>query len=100
MQIYGPFRFNPVQTDRGVQRAAPQPQVSSPANSSSSIHPVDELSLSSEAQGINRLAGVHSAEGDFRAERIADIRRAIADGSYETIEKLDGAVDRLLDQLG
>jgi anti-sigma28 factor (negative regulator of flagellin synthesis) len=34
-----------------------------------------------------------------RAVRVAEIRRQIADGTYETPEKLSAAVDALLDKL-
>jgi len=40
------------------------------------------------------------ASADIRFDRVNAIRAAIADGSYETAEKLDIALDRLLDRLG
>ena len=40
------------------------------------------------------------AASDIRFDRVAAIKAAIADGSYETPEKLDIALDRLLDRLG
>ena len=40
------------------------------------------------------------ATADIRFDRVNAIRAAIADGSYETPEKLDAALDRLLDSLG
>ena len=45
--------------------------------------------------GQSRLA---SPQADAEASRT--IRAAIADGSYETPEKLDMALDRLLERLG
>ena len=44
---------------------------------------------------------VRAAEstGDIRFDRVNAIRAAIADGSYETPEKIDLALDRLLDRL-
>ena len=53
----------------------------------------DNVSLSVDA--------VQAAEtvGDVRLDRVNSIRAAIADGSYETPEKLDVAIDRLLDRL-
>jgi len=41
-----------------------------------------------------------SATSDIRFDRVAAIKAAIADGSYETPDKLDIALDRLLDRLG
>ena len=54
----------------------------------------DAATLSTEA--------VRAAEGasDIRMDKVAAIKAAIADGSYETPEKLDAALDRLLDRLG
>ena len=40
------------------------------------------------------------ATADIRFDRVNAIRAAIADGTYETPEKLDAALDRLLDTLG
>ncbi|RLS75530.1 MAG: flagellar biosynthesis anti-sigma factor FlgM [Planctomycetota bacterium] len=40
------------------------------------------------------------ATADIRFDRVNAIRAAIADGSYDTAEKLDIALDRLLDRLG
>lgn len=39
------------------------------------------------------------AAGDIRLDRVNAIRAAIADGSYDTPEKLDIALDRLLDSI-
>jgi len=54
----------------------------------------DAVTLSTEA--------VRAAESssDIRMDKVAAIRAAIADGSYETAEKLDVALDRLLERLG
>jgi len=40
------------------------------------------------------------ATADIRLDRVNAIRAALADGSYETADKLDIALDRLLDRLG
>jgi negative regulator of flagellin synthesis FlgM len=79
------------------------------------------------AQGVNQVKGVDAAQaarqqgvgevhdavamsvdavraaetaGDIRLDKVAAIRAAIADGSYETSDKLDLALDRLLDAIG
>jgi negative regulator of flagellin synthesis FlgM len=53
----------------------------------------DAVTLSTDA--------VRAAEGasDIRFDKVAAIKAAIADGSYETPEKLDIALDRLLERL-
>ena len=59
------------------------------------IDTVDQVDISSEAQ---MLAGMNDTS-EIRAERVADIRQQIETGQYETAEKLDGAVERILDEL-
>ena len=53
----------------------------------------DNVSLSVDAVQATETVG------DVRLDRVNSIRAAIADGSYETPEKLDVALDRLLDRL-
>ncbi|MEN1678147.1 MAG: flagellar biosynthesis anti-sigma factor FlgM [Planctomycetota bacterium] len=55
--------------------------------------PVDQLEISAEAAQASQAGGV-------RTDRVAEIRAQIASGAYETPEKLDAAVERLLDQIG
>jgi negative regulator of flagellin synthesis FlgM len=54
----------------------------------------DSVTLSTEAV---RAA---DASSDIRFDKVAAIKAAIADGSYDTPEKLDIALDRLLERLG
>lgn len=54
----------------------------------------DSITLSTDAV---RAA---DAAADIRFDKVAAIKAAIADGSYDTAEKLDIALDRLLDRLG
>ncbi len=54
----------------------------------------DSVTLSTEAV---RAA---DAASDIRFDKVAAIKAAIADGSYDTPEKLDIALDRLLERLG
>lgn len=98
MQIYGPFRVSTQPTDV-TQRATPQKGVDSAPKTSAA--PTDQLDLSHAAGGVNRLdsSGPVAGNGEIRIDRVAEIRRQIADGSYETPEKLDAALDRMLDQL-
>ena len=53
--------------------------------------PVDQLDISAEAQLIQTHGGV-------RADRIANIRAEIANGQYETPERIDSALERMLDE--
>ncbi|MCG8650766.1 MAG: flagellar biosynthesis anti-sigma factor FlgM [Pirellulales bacterium] len=99
MQIYGPYRVSTAQANSGPQR----PQSPRPADVAAqpSAGPTDQLDLSHSA-AVNRLDTTSpvAGGGEIRIDRVAEIRRQIADGSYETPEKLDAALDRLLDQIG
>ena len=98
MQIYGPYRVSTTQPSAAAQRSQPQKPADAAAKPSSA--PVDQLDLSSATSAVNRLDPMSQVAGggEIRIDRVADIRRQIADGSYETPEKLDAALDRFLDQ--
>ena len=58
--------------------------------------PADQLDISPAAE-----AAAQAAESEpVRQDLVARVRSEIASGTYETPEKLDAAVDRLLDELG
>jgi negative regulator of flagellin synthesis FlgM len=91
MQIYGPAQVH------GPQPLGPPHTVrSAPAAAPSSHSFVDELDLSDAGQ---LAARVHDLP-EIRADRVAELRRQIAAGNYETDEKLNVALDRLLDEIG
>lgn len=56
--------------------------------------PQDELEISSAGRMLDEMTN----DSEMRAERLAQIKAAIDDGTYETDEKLDAALSRLLDQ--
>jgi len=55
----------------------------------------DEVSISREADLLSRIGELP----EVRQERIDQIRTEIAGGAYETQEKLDLAIARLLDEI-
>ena len=57
----------------------------------STAAPMDQLDLSVEAQMLSQT-------GNIRQERVAHLKSQIAAGVYETPEKIDAAVDRMLDE--
>jgi negative regulator of flagellin synthesis FlgM len=68
-------------------------QASPPASSAS---PVDRVEISPAAE-----AAIQAAEsGEVRQDLVNRIRAEIASGTYETQQKLDVAIDRLLDEIG
>ncbi|GIW95250.1 MAG: hypothetical protein KatS3mg110_3291 [Pirellulaceae bacterium] len=90
MHVYGPMHIHSAQPINPPHR--------SPAGSSAqpvALSGVDELDISAEAQ---QLSQSRDAAG-IRADRVAAIRAQIEAGTYETPEKLEIAVSRLLDRL-
>ena len=57
--------------------------------------PVDQLEFSAEAQMISQS----NSASNIRMDRVNDIRAQIANGVYETPEKLEVAMNRLLDEI-
>ena len=91
MQINGPSNIHGAQSLQGPQRtqgvAGKQP--------ASATQGADQVDISPEADLISRVRDVP----DVRADRVAEIRQQIEAGTYETAEKLDIAVGRLLDEI-
>lgn len=92
MQINGPSHVHGSQAINAPHRASS----AQPADQSNSIFGMDQLDISHEADMVSQVSDLP----DIRSDRVAEIRAAIASGVYETPEKLDVAVDRLLDEIG
>ena len=92
MMIYGTAQVHAPQGLSAPHRMAPAPAPSSIPSS----YGVDQLDISPEA---DLLAQVHKLP-EIRADRVAQIKAQIADGTYETEAKLDLALSRLLDEIG
>ncbi len=99
MEISSNFNVSGVQGLRGPSRGSSIPS-SDASPESVSFAPVDQLDLSPEAQSLGQASGADQPSSDIRTEKVAALRRAIADGTYETPEKMSLALDRLLDQIG
>jgi negative regulator of flagellin synthesis FlgM len=56
----------------------------------------DELQLSDAGQLVDKVRDLP----EIRQDRVDQIRAQIADGTYESEEKLEIAVGRLLDEIG
>ena len=92
MHIYGPAHLHgaqpigPPHTSRGAKPPA-----------SGQAGPIqDELEISNAGQLVDR---VHDMP-EIRQDRVNEIRAKIADGTYETDEKLEIALGQLLDEIG
>ena len=92
MQIYGP---NTIHAPHPIQR--PHSAGLAKPGSVGSAEPIrDELQLSDAAQLLDQVGDV----SDIRMDKVASIRAQIESGTYETPEKLEVAIDRLLDEIG
>jgi anti-sigma28 factor (negative regulator of flagellin synthesis) len=91
MYVYGTSQIHSAQPIRAPHR----PPVAGAAGSAPS-HGVDELDISSEADFVSQARDLP----EIRSERVAAIRAQIQAGTYETADKLDKALDRLLDEIG
>ncbi len=92
MQVYGPAHLHGPQALGAPHSARMSPPVERTAETA--IH--DELQISEAARLAEQTQGVP----EVRQERIDAIRAQIASGTYETPEKLDVALERLLDEIG
>ena len=91
MQIYGPTQVHaPQPTPAPHHKLAPNTTAPKPAASQT-----DQVDISAAAQ---RAAQIHEIP-DIRADKVAAAKTAIAEGSYETDQKLDIALERLLDEI-
>ncbi len=62
--------------------------------------PADQVDISPAAEAAIQATEVGAAEtGEIRADLVARVRGEIASGTYETADKLDGALNRLLDEI-
>ena len=91
MYIYGASHVHAAQPMSAPHRPAPM----QPAGPPSSSYGVDQLDLSPEIEFVAQVRDLP----DIREDRVAAIRAEIARGTYETPEKLDVALSRLLDEI-
>ncbi len=92
MQVYGPAHLHGAQSI-GSPHAA---RVSRPAEPAAGSPIQDELQISDAGRLVEK---VHELP-EVRQDRVDQIRAQIADGTYETDEKLQIALGRLLDEIG
>jgi anti-sigma28 factor (negative regulator of flagellin synthesis) len=93
MQIHGPHQIHGA---HGIQspHAPHSAQGAGQAPAAAQV-PADLFEISPAAQ-----AAIQAAEtGEVRQELVDRIRAEIADGTYETVEKLDVTIERLLDEI-
>ena len=94
MQIQGLQATSAAQPTNRTQSAKPANPVESTSPAPATT---DQLDLSPEAQALSASQAAGQTEAGIRADKVASIRQAIADGTYETPEKMSAALDRMLD---
>ncbi len=92
MHIYGPAHLHGAQQVSPPHGTRPSEPVARPDATPIS----DEVDISQEARLVEQTHQIP----DVRQDRVDSIRAQLAAGTYETAEKLDVAVDRLLDEIG
>jgi len=94
MQINGPAHLHSAQSINPPHNNSRAPRASEAQVSS--LAEVDQLDISREADLVSRVRDVP----EIRQDRVAEIRAQIESGVYETDDKLEGALERLLDEIG
>jgi negative regulator of flagellin synthesis FlgM len=84
--LHGAQRISPPHTSRAAKPA--EPEYSAPIQ--------DELEISDAARLVDQIRELP----EIRQHRVDEIRAQIAAGTYETDEKLEIALGRLLDEIG
>ena len=88
MHIYGATQLHGPQSLQG-------PHWNRPTTPASNTQASDTVEFSAAAEeAMNAIDG-----GDFRADLVARVRAQIADGSYDTPDKMAMAFDAMLDEL-
>src|SRR5438309_609379 len=89
------MNINNVGNSSPVQKIVSNPvQKSIPTDPPKNIPATDRLQLSGASHLLATLKS-----NDIRTDKVAAIRAELANGTYETDDKLNGAVDKLLDEL-
>lgn len=79
-----------------VQKVVSAPiQKAIPTDAPKNLPATDRLELS----GASHLLKALKANSGVRTDKVADIKAQIANGTYDDDKKLDGAIDKLLDDL-
>lgn len=88
--------INGIGQTRGINPIqAPKPTAKTDqAASTSSANRTDKVELSNVNALLTKLK-----TNDVRTDKVADIKMQIESGKYETDDKLDAAIDKLLDDL-
>ena len=79
---------------------ATKPQQSSALQQAVSPQTKDQVTLSSAAQQAHGAAESTASSGEIRFDLVNRLRMEITSGTYETPEKLDSALEKMLVSIG
>ncbi len=98
MQINGLSHAQAAQSLSGASRSSAAGRSSETAQVQSTL-PADELELSPEAEALSQTQATgQSASADgIRWDRVNALRQAIAEGNYDSAERVSGTIDKFLD---
>jgi anti-sigma28 factor (negative regulator of flagellin synthesis) len=95
MSDIAPVNFSPASTPdpiaSGADRVAPRSRPEQRA-----LRPSDRVELSDRARYLDQLSRVPAV----RTELIESVRGQIAAGTYQTMDRLEGAIQSLAEELG
>ena len=98
MQINGLQNTHAAQSLAGASRSVGAQRTTSAAQPQMAL-PSDELELSAEAQSLSQTQATSesSASGGIRWEKVNALKQSIAEGNYDSPERMSAAVDKFLD---
>ncbi len=98
MKVYGPAQLHAAQSISAPHTTRSTRSTTSIGN----VNTQDEVNISDAAQQVDQTQASQAASSSsgIRSDRVSSIRSQIASGTYETPDKLDAAVSRLLDAIG
>jgi len=91
MQVYGATQLHGAQAIN-----APHAARTSSVQGTGSSAISDQLDISPAGQLLDQMSQIP----DIRQDRVSQIRASIAQGTYETDDKLSTALNHLLDEIG
>ena len=95
MNIYGTQFVHGAHAISGPHTSKPQP-----TQQTTSVSAKDDVTLSNAAQQANPTSENIESSGEIRFDLVNRIRSEILAGTYETPEKLDSALEKLLVSIG
>jgi flagellar biosynthesis anti-sigma factor FlgM len=94
MQISNNFSVSGADAVRAVSKSAVANEGQAVAKAGGIQEPDDQIELSPEALAVSSSQSTET----FRADKVAQMREAIASGKYDTEEMLEKAFDRMLER--